>query len=71
MSFDGDILEVTTGDGLRIAASDLEEIKLGKTRMGRLNVKIHYRAGLGKAKNGAWVPEEHEAELLALIAATQ
>lgn len=39
MSFDGRILEVTTSDGLRIAAGDLEGIELGKTRKGRLNVK--------------------------------
>jgi hypothetical protein len=71
MSFNGSVLEVTTGDGLRVAASDLEEIKLGKTFKGRVNVKIAYRAGLGKAKTGAWAEEEHEVALRELIAATE
>jgi len=69
MSFDGRILEITTGDGLRVHAGDIESLELGKPRMGRLNVKLAYKAGLSNNKTGAWVEEEHEAALHELIAA--
>ena len=65
--FSNGILEVTTGEGLRVAARDIEEIYVKPPRAGRFSLKIKYRAGLGWQKHGYWVEAEHEAALHALV----
>ena len=61
------ILEVTTGEGLRVAAQDIEEIYVKPPRAGRFSLKVKFRAGLGWQKHGYWVEAEHEAALHALV----
>ncbi len=61
------ILEITTGEGLRVAAQDIEEIYVKPPRAGRFSLKIKFRAGLGRHKHGYWVGGEHEAALHALV----
>ena len=65
--FSDGILEVTTGDGLRVAAQDIEEIYVKPPRAGRFSLKVKFRAGLGSEKHGYWVEAEHEAALHALV----
>lgn len=61
------ILEVTTGEGVRVAAADILEIGIKPPRLGRLSLTLEYRAGLGKAKTSYWVEPEHEAALHELV----
>lgn len=65
--FSDGILEVTTGEGLRVAAQDIEEIYVKPPRAGRFSLKVKFRAGLGWQKHGYWVEAEHEAALQALV----
>jgi hypothetical protein len=65
------VLEVTTGDGLRVAAQDIVEIDIDPPRAGRLSLKLAYRAGLGKHKTSFWVEPQHEAPLRRLVASVQ
>ena len=65
--FSNGILEVTTGEGLRVAARDIEEIYVKPPRAGRFSLKVKYRAGLGWQKHGYWVEAQHEAALHALV----
>jgi hypothetical protein len=65
--FSDGILEVTTGEGLRVAAQDIEEIYVKPPRAGRFSLKVKFRAGLGWQKHGYWVEAEHEAALRALV----
>lgn len=65
--FAGGILEVTTGDGIRVAAADIIEIGVEPPRAGRLSLTLAYRAGLMKAKTSYWVEPEHEAALRRLV----
>lgn len=65
--FSNGILEVTTGEGLRVAARDVEEIYVKPPRAGRFTLKVKFRAGLGWKKYGYWVEAEHEAALNALV----
>jgi hypothetical protein len=64
--FDG-ILEVTTGDGIRVAANDIVEIGVEPPRARRLSLRLGYRAGLGRARTSYWVEPEHEAALRRLV----
>jgi hypothetical protein len=66
--FSNGILEVTTGEGLRVAARDIQEIYIKPPRAGRLTLKVKFRAGLGWRKHGYWVEGQHEAALHALVA---
>jgi hypothetical protein len=66
--FSDGILEVTTGDGLRVAAQDVEEISIKPPRAGRFSLNVKFRAGLGREKRGYWVETEHAAALHALVA---
>jgi hypothetical protein len=65
--FSNGILEVTTGEGIRVAVRDIEEIYVKPPRAGRFSLKVKYRAGLGWQKHGYWVEAEHEAALHALV----
>jgi hypothetical protein len=62
------ILEVTTGDGIRVAARDITEIGMKPPRAGRLSLTLAYRAGLSTNKTSFWVEVEHEAALRHLVA---
>ena len=61
------ILEITTGDGVRIAVRDITDIGAEPPRAGRLSLRLAYRAGLSRAKTSYWVQPEHEAALHALV----
>jgi hypothetical protein len=65
--FEDGILEVTTGDGVRIAARDIEEISVKPPKRGRLRMQLAYRAGLDRVKTSYWVEAEHEPELNELV----
>jgi hypothetical protein len=65
--FEGGILEVTTGDGFRVAAGDILEIGVEPPRAGRLSLRVAYRAGLDKPKRSYWVEPQHEAALRELV----
>jgi hypothetical protein len=57
------LLEVTTGEGIRVAAGDIAEIGIEPPRAGRLSLTLAYRAGLTRIKTSYWVEPEHEAAL--------
>jgi hypothetical protein len=61
------ILDVTTGDGLRVAAADILAIDVEPARRGRLSLFVSYRLGLGKAKRSFWVDASHEVALRELV----
>lgn len=62
------ILEVTTGDGIRVARADILEVGVKAPRAGCLSLTIRYRAGLDRPKHSYWVEERHEAALRRLVA---
>ena len=68
---DGGILEVTTGDGIRVATRDITKVEVKPPRAGRLTLALEYRAGLDNAKTSFWVEPEHEAALRELVAAIE
>jgi hypothetical protein len=61
------ILEVTTGDGIRVATGDIVEIGVEPPRRGRLSLRLEYRAGLDRVRRSYWVDGEHEAGLRLLV----
>jgi hypothetical protein len=61
------ILEVTTGDGIRVATADIVEIGVEPPRAGRLSLSLVYRAGLDTVKTSFWVEPAHEAALRRLV----
>jgi len=65
------ILEVTTGDGIRVAARDIIEIGVMPPRAGRLSLALSYRAGLNKNKTSYWVESHHEGALHELVATVE
>jgi hypothetical protein len=65
------ILEVTTGEGIRVAASDISEIAIAPPVAGRLSLAVSYRAGLDKVGRSYWVERRHDAALRALVAAVR
>jgi hypothetical protein len=64
---DGGILEVTAGDGIRVAVDDVVEIGVEPPRAGRLSLTLGYRAGLDKTRTSYWVEPQHEAALRRLV----
>jgi hypothetical protein len=64
---DGGVLEVTTGDGIRVAARDIVEIRVKPPRAGRFSLRLRYRAGLDSVRTSYWVEPEHEAALQRLV----
>jgi hypothetical protein len=65
--FSDGILEVTTGDGTRVAVGDILEIGVKEPRMGRYSLTLEYRAGLGTTKTSYWVEPQNEAALRELV----
>jgi hypothetical protein len=65
--FTDGILEVTTGDGIRVAATDIVQIVVEPPPAGRLSLALVYRAGLNRVKTSRWVQPEHEATLRQLV----
>jgi hypothetical protein len=61
------VLEITTGDGIRVAARDIVDIGVEPPRAGRLSLRLSYRAGLNKARTSYWVEPQHEAALQRLV----
>ena len=50
------VLEITTGDGIRVAVDDIVEIA-GKPP--RFSLSLGYRAGLDRARTSYWIEPEH------------
>lgn len=71
VAFDGEIFEFGAGELTRVPIENLRKIELKSPKLGRLNLKFEYQAGLGKHKTGAWVEVQHEPELNELVAAVQ
>ena len=61
------VLEITTGDGIRVAVDDIVEIGVKPPRAGRFSLTLSYRAGLDKARTSYWVEPEYEAALQRLV----
>ena len=59
--------EVTTGDGIHVAAHEIVEITVEPPRAGRLSPTLRYRAGLNSVRTSYWVEREHEAALRRLV----
>jgi hypothetical protein len=57
------ILEMTTGDGIRVATADIVEIGVEPPRAGQLSLSLMSRAGLDTVTTSLWVEPEHEAAL--------
>jgi hypothetical protein len=68
---DGGLLEITTGDGIRVAVDDIVEIGVEPPRAGRFSLKLSHRAGLGRVSTSCWVePEQAALERLVTDVAT-
>ena len=65
--FDGDVLEVTTGNGIRVAARDIVEIGVESPRDGRLTLRLSYQAGLDRAKTSYGVAPRNATALQRLV----
>jgi hypothetical protein len=65
------ILEVTTGEPIRVPVSDIIEIGWKPPRAGRLSLTLRYRAGLDTVSGSWWVESRNEAALHALIEAVE
>lgn len=61
------ILEITTGEGIRVAAPDLLRIGIDPPRAGRLQLTVEYRVGLDRCKTSRWVEACHEQALHRLV----
>jgi hypothetical protein len=61
------IVEVTTGDGVRVATADIVRIGVEPPRAGRLSLSLVYRAGLDTVKTSFWVEPVHAAALRRLV----
>lgn len=65
------VLELTTGEGVRVALRDIVEIGVDPPRAGRLSLTLAYRAGLSTHKTSYWVEPEHEPALRRLVETVQ
>jgi hypothetical protein len=65
------IVEVTTGEGVRVALADLQEIGIKPPRAGRLSLTLKYRGGLSTFKRSFWVEAANEAALRDFVAAVE
>jgi hypothetical protein len=65
LSFDGDTLEITVAEE-RIPREGLRKLAV-KGKAGRLSVRVHHQAGLGKHRTGTWVETENGDALRALL----
>ncbi|MGH2983823.1 MAG: hypothetical protein ACRDK5_06180 [Solirubrobacterales bacterium] len=71
VSFDGKIFEFGAGELQRVPIENLTKIEVKPPKLGRFNLRFEYDAGLDHNKTGAWIEEQHEAELNELVAAVQ
>jgi hypothetical protein len=71
VKLDGDVLEFGAGELTRVPVANLTKIEVKPPKLGRFNLRIEYTAGLNKNKTGAWIEEQHRAELDELVAAVQ
>jgi hypothetical protein len=71
VGFDGEVFEYGAGELTRVPIENLRSIEVKAPKLGRLNLKFSYQAGLNKVKTGAWVEQQHEQELNELVAAVQ
>lgn len=71
VKLDDDVLEFGAGELTRVPVANLTKIEVKPPKRGRLDLRIEYQAGLNRNKTGAWVEQQHEAELNALVAAVQ
>ena len=69
--FTDGMLEVTTGEGLRVAARDILAIEGTSARSGRLSLTVSSRLGLGKLKRSYWVDARDEQALRELVHAVR
>jgi len=65
------MLELTTGEGVRVALRDIVEIGVDPPRAARLSLTLAYRAGLSTHKTSYWVEPEHEPALRRLVETVQ
>jgi hypothetical protein len=65
------ILEVTTGEPIRVPVGDILEIGTKPPRAGRLSLTLRYRAGLDTVGTSWWVEARNDAALHALVAAVE
>ena len=70
-TFADGMLEVTTGDGLRVAARDILAIEGTSGRGGRLSLTVVSGLGLGKLKRSYWVDARDEQALRELVHAVR
>jgi hypothetical protein len=61
------VLGITTGDGIRVPAHDIIEIRVKPPRAGRLSLTLNYRAGVDKAKTRFWVEPQYETAFRLLV----
>ena len=63
----GRVLEVTTGDGIRVAARDIVKTGVESPRDGGLTLRLGYQARLDSAETSYWVALRHETALQLLV----
>lgn len=68
VKLDGDTLEFGAGDLTRIPVANLRKVEVKPPKKGRFNLRLEYQSGLDNNKTGAWIEEQHEAELTELVA---
>ena len=64
---DDGVLEVTTDDGIRVAAHDIVETADESCRAGRFALMLRYQAALDRVRTSYWVEPEREAALRRLV----
>jgi hypothetical protein len=64
---DGVVEILGGGDGTRIAVRDLEGIEVGSVKLGKVKVKVRYRAGVGTSTDSFLVEPSRRDAVLALV----
>jgi hypothetical protein len=54
-----------------VPVANVKSIEVKGPKLGRLNLKLNYQAGLNNVKTGAWIEQEHQQALDELVAAVQ
>jgi hypothetical protein len=70
-TFAGGILELTSGDGIRVSARDIIHIGVLPPTAGRLCLTLRFRAGSRKHETSYWVELRHEPALRELVKAIE
>ena len=71
VKLDGDVLEFGAGELTRVPVANLTKLEVKPPKRGRFNLRIEYAVGLNQNKTGAWIEEQHEAELTELVASVK